>query len=320
MRKIIPGLLLILFIASFVMVVTPSSVSAASYRTVKFKLTRSSGVSWAKLYINGNYKGHVRKRSFRRIRLRTNRIYRIVAKRSNDRGYFQRSKTFRLSRISILPKSVFLHVARKSSRYDGDSDDSYSDGGRDSVPEGRFRYRTVKFKLTRSSRVSWAKLYINGSYKGHVRKNGYKRIRLRAGKTYKVVAKRRRGRANFYRKKSVYLSRNRVSTKTVILHVSRRSGYSEDTDSDLDDGGRYRRVRCKLTSSSKVAWAKLYVNGSYKGKIYRDRGKIIRLRSGRSYRFKVRRTYRGRGYYRAKRSFIGSGSGVKILYFHPSAR
>ncbi len=319
MRKLLSMLFIILFITGIVTVITPNRASAASYRTVKFKLTSTSGIRWAKLYINGHYKGHVRKSSYRRIRLRTGKTYRIVAKRTRGGRFYQRRKTIRLSRVGSLRRTVLLHVARRasSSTYSDDDSNYSSDDGE--VSNSGFRYRTVKFKLTSSSRVGWAKLYINGAYKGHVRKSGYRRIRLRAGKTYKIVAKRRRGRANFYRRKSVFLSRNRVSTKRVILHVSRRSGYSDD-EPVSDGGGRYRRVRCKLTSSAKVAWAKLYVNGAYKGKIYRDRGKTIRLRSGKSYRFKVRRVYRGRNYFRAKRSYIGSGSRIKTIYFYPIAR
>jgi len=83
---------------------------------------------------------------------------------------------------------------------------------------------------------------------------------------------------------------------------------------------RYRRVKCKLTSTSKVAWAKLYVNGVYKGRVTRSSYKVISLRTGREYDMKIKRTYRGRRYSRIKSVRVNAGNSAKIVFFHPIAR
>jgi len=307
MKRFSSMLVAVLFVMSFMIVVLPGTADAATYKTVKFKLTSSSKVSWAKLYVNGVYKGHVRKSSYKRIRLRTGKTYRIVAKKTMGSRYFERKKSVYLSRSGSSAKLVFLHVSRKS----GSSDDG-------DEPAVSSRYKTVKFKLTSSSKVSWAKLYVNGSYKGHVRKSSYTRVRLKTGKSYRIVAKKTMGRRYFERKKTLRVSSS-SSSQTCFLHVSRKSG-SSDSDDEPEVSSRKRIVKFKLTSTTKVAWAKLYVNGSYKGRVTRSSYKSLRLKSGKSYRIKVIRTYRGRRYYRIKTLRVGRGSSSQICFLHMSAR
>ena len=92
------------------------------------------------------------------------------------------------------------------------------------------------------------------------------------------------------------------------------------TSAKAETVSRYRKVKCKLTSSSKVAWAKLYVNGVYKGRVTRSSYKVISLRTGKEYDMKIKRTYRGKRYSRIKSVMVESGSSAKVVFFHPIAR
>jgi len=275
MKRILSMLFMVLFVATVLLVMVPNSASALSYRTIKFKLTSTSSVSWAKLYINGSYKGHVRKSSYKRIRLRAGKEYRIVAKRTYGGSLHLRKKMFYVSKNSSTSALCFLHTTAKS------SSSSYSGSG--TYTTGSFSYRTVKFKLTSSSSVSWAKLYINGSYKGHVRKSSYKRIRLRTGKEYRIVAKRTYDGEFHQRKKTLFVG-----------------------------SGSSSKLCFKLTSTSSVSWAKLYINGSYKGHVRKSSYKRIKLRTGKEYRIVAKRTYDGEFHQRKKTLFVGSGSSSKL--------
>ncbi len=312
MKRILSMIIVALFVMTFMVVLLPSTASAATYRTVKFKLTSTSSVSWAKLYVNGSYKGHVRKSGYKRIRLRAGKEYKIVAKRSFGGSLHYRKKMFYVSKNSSTSVLCFLHTSAKSGSSNSSSG-SYSSGSSS--------YRTVKFKLTSTSSVSWAKLYINGSYKGHVRKSSYKRIRLRTRKTYRIVAKKTMGGSYFERKKSLYVSSS-SSSKLCFLHVSKKSGASFYSGSGAVSTGssKYKTIKFKLTGSSSVSWAKLYINGSYKGHVRKTSYKRIRLRTGKEYRIVAKRTYDGEFHQRKKNLFVGSGSSSKLCFLHISAK
>lgn len=171
-------------------------------------------------------------------------------------------------------------------------------------------YRTVKFKLTSSAKIAYGRLYINGRYRGRVRRTSYTRIRLRTGRTYRVQVRRSWNGQNWQRNKSFYLSSSSAMAKTVFLHPTARG--------DADSGSRYTSVRFKLTSSSKIAWGRLYVNGSYKGRVTRSSYKTVSLRSGRTYRVSVRRSWNGRNWRRDKSVYVGSST--KTVFLHPTAR
>lgn len=176
------------------------------------------------------------------------------------------------------------------------------------------RFRNVKFRLTSSAKIAWGRLYINGSYRGQVRRSGYTTVRLRAGRSYQVAVRRAWNGQNWERNKSVYVSSSSYSDQIVYLHPTARGGSYDSGDS----GSRFTRVRFKLTSSAKIAWGRLYINGSYKGQVRRDSAMTVRLRSGRSYRVSVRRYWNGQNWERNKSVYVGNSS--QTVFLHPMAR
>lgn len=173
------------------------------------------------------------------------------------------------------------------------------------------RYRRVRVRLTSSSKISWGKLYVNGRYRGRVYRRRYKTLRLRTGRSYRIRVTRRWNGRNWYRNKRVYISSSSRRTKTVFLHPRARGGSSSN---------RYTRVRFRLTSSSKIAWGRLYINGRYRGRVSRSRYKTLRLRSGRSYRVRVTRRWNGDRWYRNKRVRLRRGQQSRTVYLHPRRR
>lgn len=208
MKKITRCLTLLLAFGLFVALM-PETAEAARYRTVRFKLTSSAKIAWGRLYINGRYRGQVRRNSYKRVRLRTGRSYRVTVRRSwNGRNWY-RNKSVYVSSSSSRYQTVFLHPTARGGNYVSDGDSGS-------------RYRSVRFKLTSSSKIAWGRLYINGSYKGRVRRSGYLRVRLRTGRTYRVRVRRYWNGENWERNKSFFLSRSSSSTKTVFLHPMAR--------------------------------------------------------------------------------------------------
>lgn len=259
---------------------------SSRYRNVRFKMTSSSQVRWAKLYINGRYRGRVYRNRYKRVRLRTGRRYRVVAKRTYRGDRYRRSKRIRV-RSGSGSQREFLHVRRRG---------------------GSRRYTKVRLKLTSSSKIAWGKLYINGRYRGRVRRSRYKTLRLRSGRTYRMQIRRRWNGKRWRRTKRVRIRRG-DRRKTVFFYPRARGGFK-----------RYTRVRFKLTSSSKIAWGRLYVNGRYRGRVRRSRYKTLRLRNGRTYRIRVRRRWNGKRWYRYKRIRLRRGQSRKTVFLHPSAR
>ncbi len=165
------------------------------------------------------------------------------------------------------------------------------------VVRKRRRYRTVKFKLNPASSFSNAKLYINGKYRGTLSKRRYNTVRLLSGKNYRVAARRGRSRST----RNIFLSKKTSSSKVVLLYLKRSSSHR----------WRYRNVLFKLTPSSRTRWAKLYINGSYKGRVRKSRFTSVRLRTKRRYRVVA-----ARGRYRTQKKIYLSNrkSGNMIIY------
>jgi len=76
-------------------------------------------------------------------------------------------------------------------------------------------------------------------------------------------------------------------------------------------------MKVKLTSSSKIAYGKLYINGVYKGLVYRNKARIFRAAVRQYYRVKVTRTWDGANWYRYRKVYIGSGRSIKWVFLHP---
>ena len=86
-------------------------------------------------------------------------------------------------------------------------------------------------------------------------------------------------------------------------------------------GGTRRTSRCllrvKLTSTSKIAYGSLYINGIYRGLVYRNKTKYFRAQRGKWYSFKVTRVWDGSRWYRYRRVYVSYSSTSKWIFLHP---
>lgn len=171
-------------------------------------------------------------------------------------------------------------------------------------------FRTVKVQLVSSSKVAWGMLYIDGRYMGRVYREQSRTFRLRSGVSHRFRMTRNWQGVSYNRNKSEYIP-DGDGTKWVFL-APIASGGSDDGDAG------YTTVRCKLTSTARIAWGRLYINGTYRGRVSRDSYLSVRLRSNRTYRFEVRRYWNGENFYRGKSEFVGGSD--KTVFLHPMPR
>lgn len=202
MKKIVK-IFSLLLIAGLFLSILPNMAEAAAFRTVRFKLTSTSKIAWANLYIDGRNRGRVSRDSYTPVRLRTGRSYRVEARRFWNGQSWQRSKSVYVSSASAMPVTEFLHPM--------------STGG----SSGMSRMKTVQFKLTSSSKIAWGTLYIDGVNRGQVSRSSYTTVRLRAGRTYQVSVRRYWNGQSWRRDKSVFVSRG-SSVQTEFLHPMAR--------------------------------------------------------------------------------------------------
>ena len=147
-----------------------------------------------------------------------------------------------------------------------------------SAEAGRIR-RFIRVRYR--GRLPYIRLYINGTYKGKVRRGSSKSIYLKTRRRYRIRAKYA-GRTSF---KSVYLTPG-SSTRIVTFYRPTRGG------GRIDDGGdrpiRRRRVSLRIRYRGRKPYARCYINGISKGKIRRRSSRTFLVRRGRRYRIEMR--------------------------------
>jgi len=165
---------------------------------------------------------------------------------------------------------------------------------------------SVEIKLSSYGSPSWAKLYVNGRYKGRVSRGRSKTLSLTSGKRYTIRMYRKMTRAYYYKTKSFYLAANAPS-KLITIRMRKRTIRTS----------KYRRLRIKLSRRSFVAWAKLYVNGRYRGRIYRRRYRTFRVKGGRRLSITAKRRYRGANYFAKRRVSVSSSRRTRYIFLNP---
>lgn len=368
-----------LLFAALLVLELPAQMQAA-YRTVKLRLVSSSKIAWSRVYVDGRYRGTVRRSRFLTLRLRTGKNYYFSIARSWDGTFYSRYKNEYISdsgstkyvyfspikrgeeglawvrvRLSSTAKPAWMDVQlyygkkfgkvrrggslrvpvpagkrmrvvvrrvwqgniHRKTKYltldEGETRSVYMrpvDIGAASKYGSSNKKTTVRCRLTSSSKIAWGRLYVNGRYRGRVRRSRYLNIKLRAGRRYTMTVKRRWNGRNWFRQKRVYVKK--TGRQIEFFHPMAKSG--------SDSGSSRRRINVKLTSSSKIAWGRLYVNGRYKTTVRRGSSRYIYLKAGRSYRFEVKRRWNGKNWLRRKTVHISSGSSTKTIYFHPMAK
>lgn len=203
-----------------------------------------------------------------------------------------------MKRLIIVATLVLLLFSAVSAFYnDGDSS----------------RTVAVKLKLGYGVRVKWAKLYINGRYKGHIRKSEFRHFNLPSGKKYRIKILRNYKSWSYIRKKTVFLDGSRSTRVIVVRQLLKRHSRSDEKDSS----GENRRVKIMLSTSSPVNWCWLYIDGESFGKVWRRRGRFFELQSGRYHRFMVRREAMGQSYQLKRRIYIARGEKTRTIYLKP---
>lgn len=171
----------------------------------------------------------------------------------------------------------------------------------------------VKLKLGYGVRVKWAKLYINGRYKGHIRKSGFRHFKLKSDKKYRIKILRNYKSWSYIRKKTVFLDGNRSTRVIVVRQLLKRLNRSDERA----NSGENRRVKIMLSSSSPVSWCWLYIDGESFGKVWRRRGRFFELQAGRYHRFMARREAMGQSYQLKRRIYIARGERTRTIYLKP---
>lgn len=272
MKKIVTFIVFALLVTG-TLLATPTDASAATCR-LRIKLDAPSGINYAKLYVDGRYKGYVYTRRYKTVRVAAGRSHSVMATRKVGSDYYKGSNFFSIS-SGTRRKSITVRILKKS-------------GGRKA---------TLRLRLSSSTPFRTASLYVNGSYKGVVYRTRTRSFQVPSGTVRVRLRKRYRGTTYQY-KRSIYLSRGRRTFRIIRMRSA---------DGDGDSSGGVARIRVKLSSSSRVARASLYINGRYKGRIYRSSYRTFRVRAGRI-RVYCRRTYRGRRYRsRTRRIRVYSG-------------
>ncbi len=204
----------------------------------------------------------------------------------------------KMKRLLIITVLVLLFFSTASAFYEGGSSN---------------RTVELKLKLGYGVRVQWAKLYINGRYKGHIRKSEFRHFNLQNGKRYRIKIVRKYESWSYIGKKTIFLNGNKSIRVVIIRQLLKRHSNSE-----IDEiSGEMRRVRVKLSSSSPINWGWLYIDGESYGKAWRKRGRFFELKAGRYHRFMVRREIRGTFYQRKRRIYIGRGETTRTIYLKP---
>ena len=92
MRKIFSFVILSLLVAG-TMLAAPADLSAATCR-LKIKLDAPGGVNYAKLYVDGRYKGYVYSSRYTTVRVESGRSHSVMAYRSKGGEYLSWSIIF----------------------------------------------------------------------------------------------------------------------------------------------------------------------------------------------------------------------------------
>lgn len=375
------GLFIGLLFAALFMMELPAQVQAA-YRDVKLRLVSSSDIAWGRVYVDGRYRGTVRRTQFLTLRLQTGRTYYFSLARNWDGKFYSRFKEEFIDDSSTTKYVYFSPIKRGEEgaaavrvRLDSSAAPDWMDvqlyynkkfgrvyrGSSLLVPvpagkkmrvvvrrvwNGEIHRKTmyvtlsenetrtlnmrpvnigsasnfnsgsnsgttqVRCKLTSSAKIAWGRLYVDGRYKGVVRRSSYLDVPLASGRSYRMTVKRTWNGRDWFREKTVYVKAG--SSQIEFFHPMAKSGGSSDSSSS-------RRIKVQLTSTSKIAWGRLYVNGRYNTVVRRNSAVYLNLTPGRSYKFEVKRTWNGKNWLRSKTVFIASGSDAKVIYFHPTA-
>lgn len=147
------------------------------------------------------------------------------------------------------------------------------------IPLHGARYRYFKIILKGSYRTGF--LYVNGRYYGKVYRGRSRWLKLRSGYYYRMYVRYGRVRHN----RRVYLPRSR--NKTVLFRLPPNNSAGSG------------RITVKLRG--RYSWVKLYLNGKYRGKLYRSRKRVLRVRPGRTWLVQARRS----GLIRTRRVYVG---------------
>jgi len=205
-----------------------------------------------------------------------------------------------LSLIGILFIAMFLLSGTVLLAGGGDDDDD-SDGGS----------AYVRFRMSSSCSVAHVTIYRYKARDGRAITS----TQIKVGKVYRGKSRKFRVPANT----SLYIQGFRIWAGHGYYHASKvvrvRSGRTRTVY--LKPKQTKRCVKVKLTSSSKIAWGRLYINGRLKGKVRRSRYKLVYVPVNKTQIFKLKRTYKGNRYERRKSVYITRHNDAKIMFMHP---
>ncbi len=147
----------------------------------------------------------------------------------------------------------------------------------------------IKAKVT--PYTSWVYVYVNGRYKGRLNANKRLNATVPRGKRVTIMIYKSTKKYSYRKTQSVTIGKN-LRRKYLTMYVRGKRKV-------VKRGGR---LKIKLSRRSKVSWAYLYINGKYKGIVYRTRYKTVYIKGRRRYHtVRVKRKYRGETYVARRR-------------------
>jgi len=176
------------------------------------------------------------------------------------------------------------------------------------APETAEAGRTRRFIRVRyQGRLPYVRLYINGDYRATVRRGSSRSFYLRTRRRYRIRARY----ASRSSTKNIYLSPG-SSTKIVTFYAPSRARESIE---DLDEAPRKRYARLQIRYRGRKRYARCYIDGNYRGKIYRREYRTFRVRTGRYYTIKMKYASRTR----SKEVYISRAqrSMKRITFYEP---
>lgn len=249
-------------------------------RPLKLQLLDSSLVAWAELYVDGAYRGRIWRGRAAGVKLVAGLEYDLAVRRE------WKSKIYARCRRIYLPPGEGSHWVFFAPRVQGNN------------KRGR-----LIVMLTNSSRLAWADLYLNGKKSGKIHRGQPRRFWLSTETNQEVRVLRIIGRHAYRAGRQVRLRDG--GTRHLILSPQ-RLGY----------GKQSAYLRIGLDSKAVVAWASLYINGTFRSRLRRGHSVRFRVQAGTSHRIELSRRINSKRYYVERHILLHSGR-IRMLWLHP---
>ncbi|MCK4906446.1 MAG: hypothetical protein KAS64_02785 [Spirochaetes bacterium] len=202
--------------------------------------------------------------------------------------------------IGILIMAMFLLSGTSLLAQDDDDDDD-DDGGS----------AYVRFRMSSKCSVAHVTIYRYKARNGRAITS----TQIKVGKILRGKSRKFRVPANT----SLYIQGFRIWKGHGYYHASKvvRVSSGRTRTVYLNPKQTKRCLKVKLTSSSKIAWGKLYVDGVYKGKVRRSRYKLVYVPTNKRHILRLKRTYKGNRYERKKSLYVSRHNDPKTVFMHP---